>query len=39
VFRGVLWPAPGALVHRSPPIEGTGTVRLTLIVDVEDDDL
>jgi hypothetical protein len=34
VFRGRLWPgAPCGIVHRSPPIAGTGTVRLVLVID------
>jgi hypothetical protein len=35
LFRGTLWPAqpqPG-LLHRSPPIEGTGETRLVLVLD------
>ncbi|MFX0544221.1 DUF1826 domain-containing protein [Roseovarius sp. S1116L3] len=35
VMRGALWPAqpdPG-LLHRSPPIEGTGETRLVLVLD------
>ncbi len=39
VMRGALWPAqpdPG-LVHRSPPIEGTGQTRLMLVLDPVDD--
>jgi hypothetical protein len=39
VFRGLLWPGAEGLVHRSPPIEGTGAVRLILVVDAEHDDL
>lgn len=35
ILRGTLWPeGPGAeLVHRSPPIEGTGQTRLMLVLD------
>ncbi len=35
VLRGMLWPeSPRAgLVHRSPPIEGTGETRLVLVLD------
>ncbi|MEO0938503.1 MAG: DUF1826 domain-containing protein [Pseudomonadota bacterium] len=35
LLRGTLWPAPHAasLLHRSPPIEGTGEVRLVLVLD------
>ncbi|WP_050759197.1 DUF1826 domain-containing protein [Pseudooceanicola batsensis] len=39
VVRGTLWPAqpdPG-LLHRSPPIEGTGETRLMLALDPIDD--
>ncbi|SER88709.1 Protein of unknown function [Tranquillimonas rosea] len=39
VMRGTLWkpsPDPG-LVHRSPPIEGTGETRLMLVLDPVDD--
>lgn len=35
ILRGTLWPAsvePG-LLHRSPPIEGTGETRLVLVLD------
>ncbi|MGD9863355.1 MAG: DUF1826 domain-containing protein [Pseudodonghicola sp.] len=36
VFRGRLWPgaAPCGLLHRSPPIEGSGETRLLLVLDV-----
>ena len=39
VLRGRLWPAPQApdLVHRSPPIGGTGRTRLVLMLDPVDD--
>lgn len=39
LLRGRLWPAPQApdLVHRSPPIEGTGRTRLVLALDPVDD--
>ncbi|MEM9139786.1 MAG: DUF1826 domain-containing protein, partial [Pseudomonadota bacterium] len=35
LMRGTLWPErPSAgLLHRSPPIEGTGETRLVLILD------
>lgn len=35
LLRGTLWPAdaPSALLHRSPPIEGTGETRLVLVLD------
>ncbi|MEL6127011.1 MAG: DUF1826 domain-containing protein [Pseudomonadota bacterium] len=35
LMRGTLWPEQPAtgLLHRSPPIEGTGTTRLVLVVD------
>ncbi len=35
LLRGTLWPADMAsgLLHRSPPIEGTGEVRLLLVLD------
>ena len=34
-LRGTLWPEtpPAELLHRSPPIEGTGETRLVLVVD------
>lgn len=36
LFRGQQWPSPEpcGLVHRSPPIGGTGETRLLLVVDV-----
>lgn len=36
VFRGKLWPdaLPCGLVHRSPPIAGSGETRLLLVIDV-----
>ena len=39
VLRGTLWPpSPSAgVLHRSPPIEGTGETRLVLVVDPDDD--
>jgi hypothetical protein len=38
VLRGTLWPGePTGLMHRSPPIEGTGIIRLVLVLDVVDD--
>lgn len=39
VLRGTLWPEdPSAgLLHRSPPIEGTGETRLMLVLDPVDD--
>ncbi|MDX8350218.1 DUF1826 domain-containing protein [Cognatiyoonia sp. IB215446] len=35
LLRGTLWPAnpPAGLLHRSPPIEGTGETRLILVLD------
>lgn len=35
LFRGALWPEdpPSGLLHRSPPIEGTGLTRLVLVFD------
>jgi len=35
VLRGTLWPAKpeSGLLHRSPPIEGTGETRLVLVLD------
>lgn len=35
VLRGSLWPArpPARLLHRSPPIEGSGETRLVLVLD------
>lgn len=35
LFRGTLWPTdpPSGLLHRSPPIEGTGETRLVLVLD------
>ena len=35
LLRGKLWPAgtEGLLLHRSPPIEGTGATRLLLVLD------
>ncbi|MHA3979375.1 DUF1826 domain-containing protein [Halovulum sp. GXIMD14794] len=35
LFRGRLWPGdvPCGLLHRSPPIEGTGEIRLLLAID------
>lgn len=39
LLRGTLWPAqpPSGLLHRSPPIEGTGESRLVLVLDPVDD--
>ncbi len=39
LLRGTLWPARprAALLHRSPPIEGTGETRLVLVLDAVDD--
>lgn len=39
ILRGTLWPDPpeSALLHRSPPIEGTGETRLMLVLDPADD--
>lgn len=42
LLRGTLWPArpPSGLLHRSPPIEGTGETRLVLVLDpVSDPDI
>ncbi|MEM6422079.1 MAG: DUF1826 domain-containing protein, partial [Pseudomonadota bacterium] len=35
LLRGKLWPESPAsgIVHRSPPIEGTGATRLVLVLD------
>lgn len=35
ILRGTLWPAASSssLLHRSPPIEGTGETRLVLVLD------
>ena len=35
LLRGTLWPTspPAELLHRSPPIEGTGETRLVLVLD------
>ncbi|MGB7205067.1 MAG: DUF1826 domain-containing protein [Anderseniella sp.] len=35
ILRGTLWPDPplSGLLHRSPPIEGTGETRLVLVLD------
>lgn len=35
LLRGTLWPdePPSGLLHRSPPIEGTGETRLVLVLD------
>lgn len=35
LLRGTLWPGdpPSGVVHRSPPIEGTGETRLVLVLD------
>lgn len=39
VLRGTLWPERprSGLLHRSPPIEGTGETRLVLVLDPVDD--
>lgn len=39
LLRGTLWPAepPSGLLHRSPPIEGTGATRLVLVLDAVTD--
>jgi len=39
LLRGSLWPPKPAsgLVHRSPPIEGTGETRLVLVIDAVND--
>ncbi|MEM7428253.1 MAG: DUF1826 domain-containing protein [Pseudomonadota bacterium] len=38
VLRGTLWPDPqcSGLMHRSPPVEGSGTTRLVLVLDPVD---
>ncbi|NJM81090.1 MAG: DUF1826 domain-containing protein [Tabrizicola sp.] len=39
LFRGSLWPTEDCgLLHRSPPIAGTGETRLLLVIDVPEDD-
>ena len=40
LLRGTLWPEPprSGLLHRSPPIEGTGETRLVLVLDPIIDD-
>ena len=39
LLRGTLWPVvpKSRLLHRSPPIEGTGETRLVLVLDPIDD--
>ncbi|WP_461406132.1 DUF1826 domain-containing protein [Falsiruegeria mediterranea] len=39
LLRGTLWPdqSKSRLVHRSPPIEGTGEARLLLVLDPVDE--
>jgi hypothetical protein len=39
LLRGTLWPQrpPSGLMHRSPPIEGTGETRAVLVLDPVDD--
>ncbi|WP_224825633.1 DUF1826 domain-containing protein [Cognatishimia sp. MH4019] len=39
LLRGTLWPEtpPSGLLHRSPPIEGTGETRLLLVLDAIED--
>ncbi|MCE8009635.1 DUF1826 domain-containing protein [Aestuariivita sp.] len=39
LLRGTLWPSspPSGLLHRSPPMEGTGETRLVFVVDAVDD--
>ena len=39
LLRGTLWPQhpPSGLLHRSPPIEGTGETRAVLVLDPVDD--
>lgn len=41
ILRGTLWPdpPPSGLLHRSPPIEGTGETRLVLVLDPVHDEL
>jgi hypothetical protein len=37
VFRGLRWEGAGVgLLHRSPPIDGTGATRLLLAIDAAD---
>ncbi|HMO07907.1 MAG TPA: DUF1826 domain-containing protein [Paracoccaceae bacterium] len=39
IFRGTLWPGEDCgLLHRSPPIAGTGETRLLLVVDLPQDE-
>jgi hypothetical protein len=39
IFRGTLWPGEGCgLLHRSPPIAGTGETRLLLVIDLPEDE-
>jgi hypothetical protein len=38
MLRGTLWPGEATgLMHRSPPVEGTGVTRLVLVLDVVED--
>ncbi|MEM8851819.1 MAG: DUF1826 domain-containing protein, partial [Pseudomonadota bacterium] len=38
LLRGSLWPGEATgLMHRSPPIEGTGITRLVLVLDAVDE--
>ena len=39
LFRGRLWPGdlPCRLLHRSPPIAGSGETRLLLVIDAAQD--
>ncbi|WP_108879890.1 DUF1826 domain-containing protein [Anderseniella sp. Alg231-50] len=41
ILRGTKWPdpPPSGLLHRSPPIEGTGETRLVLVLDPVGDEL
>lgn len=34
LFKGRIWAAPPAILHRSPPIAGTGASRLLLVLDL-----
>lgn len=39
IFRGTLWPGEDCgLLHRSPPIAGTGETRLLLVIDLPEQD-
>ncbi|QYZ68546.1 DUF1826 domain-containing protein [Neotabrizicola shimadae] len=39
IFRGTLWPGEECgLLHRSPPIAGTGETRLLMVIDLPEDE-